>query len=70
MLYATCSVLRAENQQVIGAFLAAEASAAETALPRELDAVGVRAADEPGLQILPGAAGMDGFYYACLERRD
>lgn len=70
MLYATCSVLRAENQQVVGAFLAADSSALETTLPPHLEAVGVRAAGEPGVQILPGAAGMDGFYYACLERRD
>ncbi len=69
MLYATCSVLRAENERVIAAFLAAESSAVPAELPRELAAVGVHAADAPGVQILPGAAGMDGFYYACLERR-
>ena len=22
-----------------------------------------------GIQILPGEAGMDGFYYACMEKR-
>ncbi len=69
MVYATCSVLRAENERVIAAFLAAEASAVPATLPRELAAAGVHTADAPGVQILPGAAGMDGFYYACLERR-
>jgi len=69
LLYATCSVLRIENQRVVGAFLAAQADAIEAAPPRDLEMAGIRAAGEPGLQILPGAAGMDGFYYACLERR-
>jgi 16S rRNA (cytosine967-C5)-methyltransferase len=69
LLYSTCSVLHAENSEVIAAFLASEASAVEAALPHELDARGKRGAGAPGLQILPGAAGMDGFYYACLERR-
>jgi len=69
LLYATCSVLRAENQRLIAAFLAAQPEAGETPPPRELESAGIRTAGEPGLQILPGAAGMDGFYYACLERR-
>ncbi|HJS21127.1 MAG TPA: 16S rRNA (cytosine(967)-C(5))-methyltransferase RsmB [Steroidobacteraceae bacterium] len=69
LVYCTCSVLRAENHAVIAAFLADEPSAVSAALPHELDVVGTRAADATGLQILPGAAGMDGFYYACLERR-
>ena len=69
LLYSTCSVLRAENHAVIAGFLASEPTAAEVALPRALDAIATRTAGTPGLQILPGAAGMDGFYYACLERR-
>jgi 16S rRNA (cytosine967-C5)-methyltransferase len=68
LLYATCSVLRAENQRVIGAFLAARSDAVEATLPSDLQVPGIRTPGEPGLQILPGAAGMDGFYYACLER--
>jgi 16S rRNA (cytosine967-C5)-methyltransferase len=69
LLYSTCSVLRAENDAVIAEFLAGEPTAAEVAPPRELDGIATRTAGTPGLQILPGAAGMDGFYYACLERR-
>jgi 16S rRNA (cytosine967-C5)-methyltransferase len=68
LLYATCSVLRAENQRVIGAFLAARSDAVEATVPSDLQVPGIRTPGEPGLQILPGAAGMDGFYYACLER--
>jgi 16S rRNA C967 or C1407 C5-methylase (RsmB/RsmF family) len=53
---------------VIGAFLAARSDAVEATVPSDLQVPGIRTPGEPGLQILPGAAGMDGFYYACLER--
>jgi 16S rRNA (cytosine967-C5)-methyltransferase len=69
LLYATCSVLRAENQRLIAAFLTSQSDASEVPPARELATAGINTAAEPGLQILPGAAGMDGFYYACLERR-
>jgi 16S rRNA (cytosine967-C5)-methyltransferase len=67
LLYATCSVLPAENEAVIGAFLAGEPRA------RELELEGAAARCPPlrrcprGWQLLPGAGG-DGFYYACLTR--
>jgi 16S rRNA (cytosine967-C5)-methyltransferase len=64
LLYVTCSVLRRENEEQIGAFLTAHADALEMAL------------DVPwgrpcryGRQILPGDDGMDGFYYAALSKR-
>lgn len=69
LLYATCSVLRAENEAVVTRFLEAERSA--IAVPVDLEggaAAGARAT--PGVQLMPGEAGMDGFYYACLERRE
>jgi 16S rRNA (cytosine967-C5)-methyltransferase len=69
LVYSTCSVLRAENHEVVAAFLAHEPSASLVALPPGLEAIGTPVANAPGLQILPGAAAMDGFYYACLERR-
>jgi 16S rRNA (cytosine967-C5)-methyltransferase len=67
LLYATCSVLRAENAAVIEQFLAAQPEATER--PLEL-AVCARtgAGTGPGASIMTGEAGMDGFYYACLER--
>lgn len=64
LVYATCSVLRQENEAVIDGFLQHH-SDAEASMP-EVD-WGVRAG--PGRQILTGATDMDGFYYACLERR-
>jgi 16S rRNA (cytosine967-C5)-methyltransferase len=69
LVYSTCSVLRAENHQVIATFLASEPTAAAVALPAALEQAGQHSSDAPGVQVLPGAAGMDGFYYACLERR-
>lgn len=61
LLYATCSVLRAENEAVIDAFLASTPSARAATLPEEW---GTKAGT--GRQILPGEAGMDGFFYALL----
>jgi 16S rRNA (cytosine967-C5)-methyltransferase len=63
LLYATCSILRAENSERIAAFLARTADATE--IP--LDAHQGRAA-EPGHQRMPGEGGMDGFFYALLRK--
>ncbi|TDR42521.1 16S rRNA m(5)C-967 methyltransferase [Tahibacter aquaticus] len=64
LLYATCSVLRRENEQQIGAFLARQADA------RALDAIPPRfgRAAGAGRQNLPGNDGMDGFFYAIVEK--
>lgn len=60
LLYATCSILKQENECQIAEFLATQSDA--TLLPiHENDT-----AECPGLQILPGQAQMDGFYYARL----
>lgn len=64
LLYATCSILKAENAQQMAAFVAAHADAA--ALPCTLP---TGEADGIGWQILPGCGGMDGFYYALLHKR-
>ena len=63
LVYATCSVLRRENEEVVAGFLAAHPDA------RELPIVtGWGRARPHGRQILPGEAGMDGFYYAVLVK--
>jgi 16S rRNA (cytosine967-C5)-methyltransferase len=72
LVYASCSALRAENAAVVGRFTnehreacdRTDLSLSETGLQRF-------AADEsqgPGIRIPAGTAGMDGFYYACLEK--
>jgi 16S rRNA (cytosine967-C5)-methyltransferase len=70
LLYASCSVLKAENATVVGAFLAAHTDARDiTAQAAAWPAAPWRQpASEPGLRIRPGEAGLDGFYYACLQK--
>lgn len=63
LLYATCSVLKNENETVVAAFLVQHPDAREI----ELD-VGIPG--RVGRQLLPGTEGMDGFYYACLEKQE
>ncbi|GLQ48369.1 ribosomal RNA small subunit methyltransferase B [Dyella lipolytica] len=64
LVYITCSLLRAENETVIGNFLAGRNDA--NVLPLQLP-VGQAATN--GWQILPGDGDLDGMYYAVLERR-
>ncbi len=64
LVYATCSVLRAENDHGIRGFLERQPGA--VAVPVEADWGRCLPA---GRQILTGEAGMDGFYYACLDKR-
>jgi 16S rRNA (cytosine967-C5)-methyltransferase len=65
LIYASCSVLAAENAEQVAAFVARHSDVRAAELPT---AWGRTAG--PGRQILPGEHGMDGFYYACLEKRD
>ena len=68
VLYTSCSVLAAENERVVAAFLARTPGARD--LTPELTAAWPPrpAGTGPGYQVLPGEAGMDGFYYACLAK--
>ena len=64
LVYITCSVLRAENEAIVGELLATQPDARATAftLPAG-QAAGV------GWQILPGDGDLDGMYYAVIEKR-
>lgn len=64
LLYATCSILKCENEQQIHWFTDkhADASLVEFDLP-----VGMLR-DNAGYQILPGEQGMDGFFYGLLVK--
>ncbi len=64
LLYATCSILPAENHEQVAAFLARQADAEES----PIDAAWGQPT-QPGRQLLPGAEGMDGFFYARLRKR-
>ena len=71
LLYASCSMLRAENAVVVGEFLSAEPTALDVTESARLLLPGVAPVQGPGPGcVLPcGAADADGFYYACLEKR-
>lgn len=74
LLYASCSVLSAETRGVVADFLYRTPGAMDVTAGRlqffaqpmlaELNGPG------PGLAIVTGTAGMDGFYYACLQKRE
>lgn len=59
MLYAVCTVTAAETETQVADFLEATP-----------DAVLTGPAAGRGRQILPGEANMDGFYYACIDKKE
>jgi 16S rRNA (cytosine967-C5)-methyltransferase len=63
MLYATCSILKQENEQQIEAFLAEHADAVELPIDAAWGFAGCH-----GRQIMTGESAMDGFYYARLGK--
>jgi 16S rRNA (cytosine967-C5)-methyltransferase len=69
LVYATCTVTRSENRDVLAAFSRDTSDA--LVLPAEAweGWPDFGEADEFGRQILPGEAGADGFYYAALTRQ-
>jgi 16S rRNA (cytosine967-C5)-methyltransferase len=64
LLYVTCSILRAENEGVVGAFVAERGDV--DLVPLSLP---VGQAAGLGWQILPGEGDLDGMYYALLRKR-
>jgi 16S rRNA (cytosine967-C5)-methyltransferase len=64
LLYVTCSILRAENDGVVSAFVAQTPDASAEGLPETLGQPTLL-----GRQILPGERQGDGFYYAKLRKR-
>jgi 16S rRNA (cytosine967-C5)-methyltransferase len=68
LVYATCSVLPQENAAQVSGFVARQADArlkpidVDWGMPASADGQVV------GQQVLTGSNGMDGFYYACLEK--
>jgi len=63
LVYATCSVLPQENAEQLANFLANHEDAKERPLEKRWGQ-----ATTIGRQILPDQEGMDGFFYACIEK--
>ncbi|GGY30109.1 ribosomal RNA small subunit methyltransferase B [Rhodanobacter panaciterrae] len=64
LVYITCSVLRAENEAIVGELLAAQPDALPVAFT-----LPVGHAASAGWQILPGDGDLDGMYYAVLQKQ-
>jgi 16S rRNA (cytosine967-C5)-methyltransferase len=62
LVYATCSVLAVENSQQLDGFFARHADARASAPALDWHASG------RGVQNLPGEGGMDGFFYAIVDK--
>jgi 16S rRNA (cytosine967-C5)-methyltransferase len=69
LLYVTCSVLAAENDGVVQGFLEANDDAVEDSVLPNNNIRDLMRRKACGYQILPGTAGLDGFYYACLVKK-
>ena len=67
LVYASCSALTPETQEVVAAFLATRTDAKDVSADR-IRELGLAAQDGIGHRIAVGTAGMDGFYYACLGK--
>ena len=64
MVYATCSILKQENEQQVKAFLAEHSDAVELSIDADWGTAGAC-----GRQILTGESAMDGFYYARISKQ-
>lgn len=64
LIYATCSILRAEGADVVSRFIEEQPDAAEASIAADWGR-----AETVGRRIAPGEHGVDGFYYAKLVRR-
>jgi 16S rRNA (cytosine967-C5)-methyltransferase len=69
LLYATCSVLAEENNDVVQRFLEANDDAIESTVLPNNNIRDLMRRKACGYQVLPGTADMDGFYYACLVKK-
>jgi 16S rRNA (cytosine967-C5)-methyltransferase len=64
LVYITCSVLRAENEAIVGELLATQSDAQAVAFT-----LPAGQAASVGWQILPGDGDLDGMYYAVIGKR-
>ena len=64
MLYITCSILKAENEQQMQHFFAAHADAEEIKIQADWGIEQIH-----GRQLLPEPGRGDGFYYCLISKR-
>jgi 16S rRNA (cytosine967-C5)-methyltransferase len=69
LVYATCTVTRSENRDLVAEFLRSTPDAVSLPAERWEGWPDLGEADGFGRQILPGEAGADGFYYAALTKK-
>jgi len=69
LLYVTCSTLAAENDEVTGDFLKDQRDAVEDDVLPNYNIRDLMRRKACGYQVLPGMARLDGFYFACLEKK-
>ena len=69
LVYATCTVTRSENRDLIAEFLRRMPDALSLPPEQWEGWPSLGEADGFGRQILPGEAGADGFYYAALTKK-
>ena len=69
LLYVTCSTLAEENDAVVGRFLGGHGDADEDDVLPNNNIRDLMRKKACGYQMLPGTAGLDGFFYACLEKK-
>ncbi|MBT8082270.1 MAG: 16S rRNA (cytosine(967)-C(5))-methyltransferase RsmB [Gammaproteobacteria bacterium] len=69
LLYVTCSVLAAENDTLVKGFLETHDDAVEDTVLHNNNIRDVMRRKACGYQVLPGTAGVDGFFFACLVKK-
>jgi 16S rRNA (cytosine967-C5)-methyltransferase len=69
LLYVTCSVLRQENELLVEGFAGRHTDLSESSVLPNYNIRDLMRRRSWGYQVLPGNAGLDGFYFACLEKQ-
>jgi 16S rRNA (cytosine967-C5)-methyltransferase len=69
LVYATCSILPDENEQIVSGFLEAHPGFQAVSVAEELARAKIALDTGPMLRLLPHVHGCDGFFAAIVERR-
>jgi len=69
LVYATCSILREEGEEIVAKFLAAHPEYAQVSCAEILRAQGVALDTGMNLRLFPHTHGTDGFFAAAFERK-